>query len=716
MTPLELLTIDIPDFWRRVHGDFLRSTVASFESWDLGSNRPDGFDPERWQLQQLCRFVTHQVAQSHAQVMDLHGRYGQFASHVQRAATEDEQWQHQESFLRYLGYSNRDIGRDRAALKRWFGNDAIKDRYENRAAEHEHLLCFLLQRLGHLIDYHGKNYAEMETQTLLSALDLEKHITPLFRYEGDDRVPFGAMSCLHVALDHLPGEMMNEIDPSLAQIAYRIAADPYLSVWMQSEAVALLFSLDPASVPALLLHRFRKPPPLQDDFFFRGRAIRILFQMRGRQDLSEFAPLITLVYRDSSPFVRQQMAQYLEILQEPRRLSVFRMLAIDDESPQVRGSAWLGLPRLVRDQRVREHYLEHYLEHLQRDEDPQLTRLMMELAPDIMRALVDAGDEFYQRCFELLTAIHTAHEQTRVRRWAAQARERLWHTRQHQLDEQSRQTLAELRLNERRRLPRNGLTDEQLGRELAAMSDRGFGFDVETGARGTRVRGGYRSGFRLWRLLYEWRTPATDKRQNHNHTVGRIYYGHLQAPPQLMSESSETKVPGEPLLMEDEQGWRPYLPLVDQVLSSLDQGWPTRPVKLYTSEGVTQIMPPRALWSRLRARFHIMRDFKRLARLRNWQEDGDVAPAAYLASLEKYGFSFAISGYDADGETTLPVDERVARFFPAIVPFYSLGDLWREMETYFYSVYQNSVQQLTLFLLGIGGLFFGQHFWLNARF
>lgn len=715
MTLEELLTINVPDFWQRVHRDSVQDTVGAFHSWYLSGRKPEGFDQERWQLQQLCRFLTHQISQTSEQVRDLHNRYAQFASHVQRSATAQEQWQHQEGFLRFLGYSNRDIQRDRAATKRWFGNDAIKDRYQNRAAAHEHTLCFLLERLGQLIQYHGQQYSDQDTETLLRALDLEEHITPLFRHEGDERVPIKAMSCLQVALDHLAAEIVNKLDPSLVQVVYRIASDPYRSVWLQSEALALLFSLDSDNVAPLLTHRFSRPAPVEDDFFFRGRALRVLFDLRGRRDLGDFAPLLQHVFSDSSPFVRQQLAQYLYILREPRRQSVFQQLAMEDESPQVRGRAWLGMPRLLREESSRENYRDCYLQRLGEERDPLVMRLMMELAPELLQNLGEAAGDFYTRCLEQLTAIHTSHDETRVRRWAAQARERLWYSRQRQLEAASLRSLSELGLARVVSLPRPDMEENELGRQLAAISNKGFGFDVETGKKRLRVRGGYRSGFRLWRFLHEWLNPATDKRQNHNHTVGRIYHGHMQAPPQLLAESSETKVPGEPLLLDAEQGWRPYLPLVDQVLSSLDQGWPTRPVKLYTSEGVTEMMPPRSLPARLWAKFHIMRDFKRLARLRNWQEDSDLSPASYLGSLQKFGFSFSINGH-IENESALPVDDRVARFFPAVVPFYSLGDFWRELENYFYSVYQNTVQQLSLFLAAIAGLFLGQHFWLNIRF
>jgi poly-gamma-glutamate synthase PgsB/CapB len=57
-------------------------------------------------------------------------------------------------------------------------------------------------------------------------------------------------------------------------------------------------------------------------------------------------------------------------------------------------------------------------------------------------------------------------------------------------------------------------------------------------------------------------------------------------------------------------------------------------------------------------------------------------------------------------------DSAVQRFFPLLLPFYfpiHYGDLWPRLQEYFFSVYQNTVSQLTLFTAGIGALFIGNH-------
>ena len=44
-------------------------------------------------------------------------------------------------------------------------------------------------------------------------------------------------------------------------------------------------------------------------------------------------------------------------------------------------------------------------------------------------------------------------------------------------------------------------------------------------------------------------------------------------------------LPGEPFTIGHEAGWRPYLPLVDDLISVLDENSSSKPLKVITSEG-----------------------------------------------------------------------------------------------------------------------------------
>ncbi|HYD31932.1 MAG TPA: hypothetical protein VEB64_13915, partial [Azospirillaceae bacterium] len=192
------------------------------------------------------------------------------------------------------------------------------------------------------------------------------------------------------------------------------------------------------------------------------------------------------------------------------------------------------------------------------------------------------------------------------------------------------------------------------------------------------------------------------------HVIGRVYSARVAAPSATMAELAETKVPGEPLFMPDEAGWRPYLPLVDHALSAIDTGGV---VRLYTAEGVTEMEPPRGLAAGVRARLELTRRFARYADQRNWTEQRNQPPSTYLKSLVELGFVFRLRSYDG----TAP-DTAVTRFFPALLPF-ALPEAmwWRRLENYFFSAYQNTLPQLALFIVAALTFFVGRHIWLNAR-
>jgi hypothetical protein len=76
-------------------------------------------------------------------------------------------------------------------------------------------------------------------------------------------------------------------------------------------------------------------------------------------------------------------------------------------------------------------------------------------------------------------------------------------------------------------------------------------------------------------------------------------------------------MPKKPLVLPDEQNWRPYLPLADDILSALNTSLVPRPTRIYSSEGVTELTPPASPLRRLKAYLSLTWSFARYARLRN---------------------------------------------------------------------------------------------------
>jgi len=172
--------------------------------------------------------------------------------------------------------------------------------------------------------------------------------------------------------------------------------------------------------------------------------------------------------------------------------------------------------------------------------------------------------------------------------------------------------------------------------------------------------------------------------------------------------------------------------LVDEVISSLQQGWAAQPVRFYTAEGITELTPPRSPLRRLVALWKLSRNFAHYARLRNWREGGQVASSAYMEALVTLGFSISLRSHRDGNDQHCSEDPAVLRFFPklamALLPFSfwsgsdtqqplreRIAPLWQQLQEYFVSVYENSLFDLVLFAGFAALVFFGRHFYVNAR-
>ena len=360
---------------------------------------------------------------------------------------------------------------------------------------------------------------------------------------------------------------------------------------------------------------------------------------------------------------------------------------------------------------------------LDQETDSFVLRVAIHAAADGASYLRDSESPLLERWTETLIEslgnLHVQNESLAVRRWAALARERMWcatNDDARTLRVRFEALLKDIRCGDRLAQSAEDFVDveaDTLGRVLSVLTQEDFGVDLDRGRRKFRFLRGHKFGFRLWRFLHEFRNPSPDKRQAYPHTIGRLFRGDVRAPSAILSELAETKVPGEPLYIGPEQGWRPYLPLVDDVLSALDRSSFSRPVRFYTSEGITELVPPKSWIDRLRAYAKITWRFREFARKRNWKSKESGNPKDYLESLRELGFKISIRPYtDVDGREH-ELDPAVTRFFPSVgLPFFD-PQIWDQLKTYFISVYENTLFELAAFTSAAVAIFAGRHMYAN---
>ena len=428
--------------------------------------------------------------------------------------------------------------------------------------------------------------------------------------------------------------------------------------------------------------------------------------------------LLDKVMVDPSPFVRQGLAQALAESSWGQSVTILTKLASQDREPSVRAAAILALVKHAEctPEIHNTPLLALFCERMLAEQEPFVLRTLLLAMVMFCRILAsqeqtESAPAIMASLFAAVSHCSATAEQIICRRWAAQAGERMWLAMNPDAERVAGlllPVLAKIPPGSSRPLAGKivGLVPAQtLGRILAVLAQDDFPLELEKRLFGYRLHRGHRFCFRWWRLIHEMRHPSPDKRQGFSHLLGRQLRGHYRAVSAILNEMSPTKVPGEPLYIEFEGGWRPYLPLLDDMISVLEQG---KKISLYSSQGILEIRPPRWLWQRIAAMIVLNVHFAHYAAMRNYRLDQGNDPREYTKSLTKLGFGFSFSPHY--------VDPTVQRFFSLTASLAFLdSDLLRRFEDYFFSVYENTINELTIFSTLALVVFLGQHFWRGRQ-
>ncbi len=468
-------------------------------------------------------------------------------------------------------------------------------------------------------------------------------------HDGDVRLNLAAFRCLARVLSGLAAEIQESaVDDTTLQYIYRSALEYQQPVWIQCAALELLVTLSLSSFERALRQRLLQPGP-GDDLFVRRRGVQLLGRHYHRLACSQ--EVVPGLLSDPSPFVRQALPKVA--LQAPPDLAAewLAQLALDDSSPQVRATTWLEWPGLLVNPKLRERALLFFLEAAQRETHEFVLRVICLVAERSTQELVRAQDPFLDEwrsaAQTVLLSLRCNASSVRVRRWASQALEFVWsecHPEARTLRERFAAFARSIPRGRSRRLPASltdGFDPAFLGRIWSIVCRRDYDVQLQETWRGFKVIRGHVFGFRWWRWWHEFRHPSPDKRQAFSHTIGRLFDGQLHIPSAIMAELAQTKVPGEPLQISEEGGWRPYLPLPDQLTSCVELGRSPEPIRIFTSEGTTTVAPPRG-WKRWRAIARLTWRFRDYAEKRNWLDSMQEPASTYVRALHELGFQCPI--------------------------------------------------------------------------
>jgi poly-gamma-glutamate synthase PgsB/CapB len=701
----ELLITGMSPFFTKMDARRIDEIIHEFIAWLQHSERllPD----DRTELQkELIAFLSYNINTKLTRTEELRKQHFEFTKGFQSLVTTEDRRKHILEYASQLGASEKQLRGDSHAFNRWFGHDAVTDRYRKILLETEKKIALSLECIGRITaEFIYMNGETLGYRTLWRHFKIEKLLTPFLSYDVQTNIRLNAFRAMSRILKSMPEEYQEgAVEDSILQYIYRSALDIHQDIWIQCEALDLLESLSPSSLVKALRRRLGEPQR-GDDFFVRRHCVRLLGQNIKR--LPELLELIPVVSGDPSPYVRQALPHALMDAPGDYTKKWLQRLAIKDPSPQVRAMALLEIENILKTAELFDDMLMILLESLRYEKDEFVLRVALESAVRTTEAALNTLNkymaiEWYTAIKEEIERLHQNSERITVRRWASQCRERLWvlyDTDAQRLMMILKTELKALERGKRKHIPTSLFEEfgkERLCRVLSMMSQEDLEYHLGKDLLGRYyIIKGPVFRFRLWRLIHEFLHPSPDKRQAFPHTTGRCFYGNIHIPSSIMAELTETNVPGEPLYIPSEAGWRPYLPLVDQLISSLKHGIYTDPVRIYTSEGITEIIPPDSILKRLKAYLKLTLRFPYYARLRNWYEDLQLKPSAYIEAISRLGFKIRHMGWTLRTEET-PIDPAVKRFFVPVIGFLS-PDILNDIKDYFFSVYKNSLYELAVF-------------------
>jgi poly-gamma-glutamate synthase PgsB/CapB len=738
-TVRNLLELGYHGRWLAVDRPLIDRLESGFQGWLVKQPRMEGITltDEHLRTRLLVEYLSFWLTEKLARMEGLHAGFIEFTQRHSHAATDREKQAHILRYAKRLGANQSQLNGDRRAFQRWFSYDAIAERFEHRYRKAEQELVVVLSRVGVITEHYIELFTTAD-QSINSwrQLQLERLLQPLLSYDGDPRVRIAAFECLAASVGSLPQTLQEKaVNDATLRYIYRSALEHRQEIWIQCAALNLLQTFSTQSLISALQHRLQNPIK-GDDLFVRRHATRLVGQQMSESP--ELEPLLLTLKDDPSPAVRQLIIEAMHHAKKETVEHLLPQLMLQDKEPTVRAATLLGVCPLVKHEDLFERILDQLRASLSTEKDRFVLRVGLKCVLDIFIDLIQS-ERAEQACrwhatlAPTLAHLHGTADDLSIRRWSAEAREQLWL----QQNPQARQFAAGLRqrietihprcaVRLKRSLLKN-IDRDTLGRTLSCLAQKDFALELESGLFGSRLRRGSRVGFRTWRLWHELWRPATDKRQGFPHTIGRVYRSFLQAPSAVMAELAETRVPGEPLYHPSESGYRPYLPLVDQVISALDAGLlHAKPLLLYSAEGVTVLTPPASLLRRFAARVLLTLRFTEYAELRNWREGDRIEPTAYVESLRRLGITMRFTPHP---KTQCPAhqpsraevdiwnaDPAVERFFPGLILLpLPLQDFLASLQDYFYSVYQNNIKQLLLFLAAAVAGMLGRHIILNSR-
>ena len=604
--------------------------------------------------------------------------------------------------------SKREQYSDSKAFRRWFDEDALSERIEAKISYIHRYIIVCVERMQVAIDILSQVDLPL---SLWKYFDFDNYFLYLLEYREEPMLlhkTFKALLEIVYKFYDIHNKLL--LDERLLKLIYKVALSSKETVWIQNNAIEFLALNQIDSFLKIIPVRCKEYRD-DDTIFVRHKIALLSFEYLKKEQ--RLLPLIeNYVLKDPSPYVRQAIAKSLSFIQHPKLKNLFKDIVIKDKDSSVRALAIKTISTVPLRHQLFKTIIWDSIFNEKNDFVLKTSLYFLRVFVDNMQKR-EVDSYFINKSIENLNnfiALDTT--QVSLKRYASSIREFLWVA----LDKNRYKKyvlllefIETIEMGKSKKFPLEEC--EENYRILSVVAQNDFSLELVKSIFGKiKLHRFERFKITLWRILQELRNASPDKRQGYPHTIARRYKGLFHFPSTIVAEQAPTKVPGEPYFIPEEESWRPFIPLPDHFISSLSQDtFKINPYTIYSSDGVTTIMPPKRFYKRFITKMIFSWNYAKISKLRNWREGSTQEPNSYIEKVKSLGFKISFTPYVKNDKST-------TQFFAFAFPLTLLDeDTKEQFWNYFISAYENTLSDLGMFLGAIFGLFFIRHLYLSRK-
>jgi len=279
-------------------------------------------------------FLLYQVTTLTQQLEKIKGSYTAFRKNFSKVSYDKEkeniviEWA-----VQVNGFEN-DLYGVQEAIQRWMYDDAVDERFEKVLARVKKVLIFIIQRIGIIFKHQCLALNAQDSFILWQRINMMESLRPILNITTDKEILRAVLKALSEVFYSLGSEVRKKqlLKIQNENFIYRLSLEKQQDIWVQADALSLLFYLSMDSFIEASKIRFEQYQD-GDDMFVRNRILTILAKSNMlKHGHDELFQIIQIASTDRSAFVRQGVFKTLRYIDTDKSLALLtHMLFVENE-------------------------------------------------------------------------------------------------------------------------------------------------------------------------------------------------------------------------------------------------------------------------------------------------------------------------------------------------------------------------------------------------